>query len=164
MTLDGLIDRMGSLQGQMNAFARASLEERRDDVLALQREQLFSGTDRNGQDIRPYYSEDLKSRGGYFNTPQAAQRYAQWKAGMTYPSGAARNADAPNLYINGRFHSEIGVEFSDDSMLIKGDTAYAVQIIGKYEAAFGLSETSMGKLKPLLTEKIVELMKSYIYG
>lgn len=164
MTLDDLIRRMESLQGQMDAFARTSLEDNREEVLGLQKEQLFSGKDRNGQDIRPYYSEDLQSRGGYFKTPQAARRYADWKASLTYPSHAAREADAPNLYINGRFHSEIGLQFTDETMLVTGETAYALQIIGKYESAFGLSEESMRRLKPLLVGKILEQMKSVIYG
>ena len=35
------------------------------DILDLQKRQLFQGLAANGEDIRPYYSEDLKP-GGYF--------------------------------------------------------------------------------------------------
>ena len=34
-----------------------------DDILDLQKMQLFQGLAANGEDIRPYYSEDLKPAG-----------------------------------------------------------------------------------------------------
>lgn len=109
------------------------------DILDLQKEQLFEGKAASGEDIRPYYSEDLKPR-GYFHSVESAGRYAAWKqTGINYPYTAQRNPDAPNLYINGRFHSEIGVQFNTDSIGIVPTTMSAAGIMAKYGInTFGL--------------------------
>ena len=110
-----------------------------DDILDLQKQQLFQGLAASGQDIRPYYSEDLKPS-GYFKTAESAKRYSAWKeTGIRYPYSAQRNPDAPNLYINGRFHDELGVQFDADSVGIVGTTGHAKKIIAKYGVStFGL--------------------------
>lgn len=163
MTLGELSQKLSTLQGQLNVFARLSMEEQSERILELQKEQLFAGKASNGENIRPYYSEDLKANGGYFKTPQSAQRYADWKASLSYPYSIQRNLDAPNLYINGKFHSEIGLEFTDEYMRVKGDTPYAEGIIAKYgESTFGLTAESMAKIKPELTESIKEKIKEWM--
>ena len=111
-----------------------------EDIMELQLVQLFEGLAANGQDIRPYYSEDLKP-GGYFHSVESAGRYSAWKKdGINYPYTATnRNPDAPNLYINGRFHSELGVQFNNDSVGIVPETPYAAGIVAKYGInTFGL--------------------------
>ena len=110
-----------------------------DDILELQKQQLFQGLAANGEDIRPYYSEDLKPS-GYFHSVETAGRYAAWKQnGINYPYRANRNPDAPNLYINGRFHDELGVQFAADSVGIVPTTPYAAGIVAKYGInTFGL--------------------------
>lgn len=107
------------------------------DVLDLQRQQLFEGKRPDGEDIRPLYSEDLKPR-GYFHSVESAGRYAAWKEDIS-PYSASRNPDAPNLYINGRFHSELGVNFDAETVAVIGETSYAQGIMLKYADAFGLS-------------------------
>ena len=93
----------------------------------------------NGEDIRPYYSEDLKPS-GYFYSVESAGRYSAWKQnGINYPYSANRNPDAPNLYINGRFHDELGVQFNADTVGIVGTTGYSKGIVAKYGTnTFGL--------------------------
>ena len=110
-----------------------------DDILELQKIQLFQGLASSGEDIRPYYSEDLKPS-GYFYSVESAGRYAAWKLdGINYPYSAKRNPDAPNLYINGKFHDELGVQFNADTVGIVGTTAYSKNIIEKYGTnTFGL--------------------------
>lgn len=109
-----------------------------DEIMDLQYLQLFQGLSASGEDIRPYYSEDLKP-GGYFYTVQAAKNYAAWKTELDYPYSVDRNPDAPNLYINGRFHSELDVQFTVDTVGIVGTTQYARNIIAKYGInTFGL--------------------------
>lgn len=121
-------------------FVRDVLVGHGDDILELQREQLFEGKASNGQDIRPYYSEDLKP-GGFFYSVDSAGRYADWKLnGINYPYTARnRNPDAPNLFINGRFHDELGVQFFADSVGVVPLTPYATGIVAKYGMnTFGL--------------------------
>ena len=124
---------------QTGALVRDAVVKYPDDIMELQRQQLFQGLAANGQDIRPYYSEDLKPT-GYFHSVDSAGRYAAWKKdGIHYPYTANRNPDAPNLYINGRFHSELGVQFNADSVGIIPTTSYAAGIVAKYGInTFGL--------------------------
>lgn len=109
------------------------------DILELQRIQLLEGKRANGEDIRPYYTEDLKPS-GYFYSVETAKRYAAWKeSGINYPYSVQRNPDAPNLYINGRFHDELGVQFDAATVGIVGTTGYSKGIIAKYGVStFGL--------------------------
>lgn len=113
-----------------------------DDILEYQRRQLFEGKASSGEDIRPYYSEDLKPS-GYFYSVESAGRYAAWKqSGINYPYSATRNPDAPNLYINGRFHDEIGVRFGTNDVGIVPTTPYAAGIMAKYGMnTFGLMKS-----------------------
>lgn len=124
---------------QTGELVRNVVIQHPDDILDLQKQQLFSGLASNGQDIRPYYSEDLKPS-GYFHSVESARRYADWKkTGINYPYSAQRNFDAPNLYINGRFHDELGVQFDAQAVGIVGTTAYSQKIIAKYGIqTFGL--------------------------
>lgn len=116
-------------------------------IYTLQLQQLFEGKASSGQDMRPYYSEDLKP-GGYFKSAESAQRYSAWKqTGIEYPYKANRNPDAPNLYINGKFHSELGVQFFSNSVGIMPITAYATRIVGKYGLKnFGLMPSNWSKV------------------
>lgn len=123
---------------QTGQMVRNVLVDHDNDILELQKVQLFEGLTSSGEDMRPYYSEDLKPS-GYFHSVESAGRYAAWKQGLNYPYTANRNPDAPNLYINGKFHSELGVQFSADVVAVIGTTGYAKGIMAKYGmSSFGL--------------------------
>ena len=140
--LDDLLNRVQSVSDglQNGGLIRDVVLNHPDDILDLQREQLFEGKRADGEDIRPYYSEDLKPS-GFFHSVESAGRYAGWKqTGINYPYTARnRNPDAPNLYINGKFHDELGVQFNSDSVGIIPTTSYASGIVAKYGIdTFGL--------------------------
>lgn len=119
---------------------REVVVDHEEDILDLQKQQLFEGKASSGEDIHPYYSEDLKPS-GFFNSVEAAKRYADWKGTINYPRMAERNSDAPNLYINGKFHSELAVNFGSDSVVVAGGTSYANNIVNKYGIeTFGLTK------------------------
>ena len=123
---------------ESGAIIRDVVIQHPDDRLELQKEQLFAGKRSDGQDIRPYYTEDLKPN-GYFYSVDTAKMYAAWKQTLNYPYEAKRNPDAPNLYINGRFHDELGVRFDSQTVAVIGATGYAQQIVDKYGLdTFGL--------------------------
>lgn len=124
---------------QTGELVRNAVVRHPDDIMELQRQQLFGGLGSNGEDLRPYYSEDLKPT-GYFHSVESAGRYAAWKkSGISYPYKANRNPDAPNLYINGKFHGELGVQFAPDTVGVIPKTPYAAAIVAKYGInAFGL--------------------------
>lgn len=136
------------------------------DILELQRYQLLEGKTGKGEDIRPYYSEDLKP-GGRFHSVQTAGRYAAMKQDISYPYTVNRNPDAPNLYFNGKFHDELGVQFNATTLSIIGTTWYAKGIIAKYgEETFGLSEEKWEIIfddRGALNE-LMNVLKTILYG
>ena len=152
---------------QTGEIVRNSIVLHGKDILELQQIQLLQGLTSSGEDIRPYYSEDLKP-GGYFYSVQTAQNYADWKKnGINYPYSVSRNPDAPNLYINGKFHDELGVQFLSDSVGVVGTTPYASAIVAKYGInTFGLMPTKWNSLfwDYGLYGEIMEEIKVQLYG
>lgn len=85
------------------------IDDKAVDILEMNRDQLMEGKSSEGKDLRPYYSEDP-----WFKKPGAAIRYAAWKQRIT--PNPLRKRDVPNLFINGRYHSNFffkrnGTEF-----------------------------------------------------
>lgn len=147
------------------SLVRDVLIPRGDDILEQQRIQLLEGKDSGGEDIRPYYSEDLKPA-GHFHSVESAGRYAAWKQDLTYPYTVQRNPDAPNLYITGKFHEEIGVEFGVDAMAIVGETAYAKAIMAKYgNDTFGLNADKWAEIwESGSYDSLLGIIKAIIYA
>lgn len=136
---------------ESGSLIRGVLEAREGDIMELQQRQLLEGKSSSGENLRPFYSEDLKP-GGYFWSVETAGRYAAWKVSLSYPYEVTReNPDAPNLYINGRFFDELEIRFGSDSMTIAGGTMYAAGIVAKYGLSnFGLSDE---KWEVFMTER-----------
>ena len=152
---------------QTGQLVRNVVVQHTDDILELQKVQLFQGLASNGEDIRPYYTEDLKPS-GHFYSVEAAKRYSAWKeSGINYPYSAQRNPDAPNLYINGKFHNELGVQFDAQTVGIVGTTAYSKGIVEKYGIqTFGLMMQNWNKIfeeRNGYNELMAEI-KTQLYG
>lgn len=125
---------------------RDVLMQHDNDILDLQKIQLFNGMASDGNELHPFYSEDLQP-GGFFKSADSAKRYADWKQTINYPIQANRNPDAPNLYINGRFHDELNVDFGADAVAVIGGTMYAKNIVNKYGINnFGLTTENWNKI------------------
>ena len=166
MTLEGLLDNARALQKGLTdgSLIREVLEPHGSEIVDMQRTQLLMGKASDGQDIHPFYTEDLKPS-GYFTTKAKAENYRGWKQELSYPKNVKRNPDAPNLYITGVFHNDLNVSFGGDSLAIVADTAYAAKIMAKYGInVFGLSWESWGELfneggvKDELMEKVKETL------
>lgn len=141
MMLDGLLHNAKALQRDMEngRLAREVLMRHGEEIVEQQRIQLLMGKGSDGNDLHPFYSEDLKPK-GYFKNSATAEAYRAWKQEISYPYSVQRNPDAPNLYITGVFHNDLGVDFGADSLAIVPDTAYAANIMAKYGfGVFGLN-------------------------
>lgn len=166
MSLESLIERLEVLRGSMSDTMRDTLAENEELLITQQREQLFEGKSATGDDMRPYYTEDLKPE-GYFSSVEKAMNYANWKASMSYPSAVSlrRDINAPNLYINGRFHSELGVEFGADAMEVVGLTMYAQDIMSKYGSdSFGWTAERLSRIMEAILPSFQQKIKDYING
>lgn len=143
MDLQDMYKRVKAVQEGITggSLIREVLQRYEADILDHQREQLFEGKASSGEDLRPYYTEDLQP-GGYFRTVEDARRYLEWKKGMSYPYSAQRYPDAPNLYINGKFHSELAVRFDAETVEVVAGSAFARRVMSKYGGLqFGLMST-----------------------
>ena len=153
-------------QLQDGSLLRGVLRNHEDDIMEQQHIQLLEGKGSDGNDLRPYYTEDLQPH-GYFKSQQSASNYMAWKESLNYPYQVERNSDAPNLFINGRFYSEMEVRFEADVLMSAPSTGYAAQIMAKYGLhRFGLSAL---KWQVMFNEKGVkselqEQMKRMLYG
>ncbi len=148
MTLNDLLSNAKALQDSLvrGDAVREVVTNHQQDILDLQRYQLLQGKASSGEDLRPFYTEDLKPN-GYFNSVESAKRYAAWKGTISYPQQAERNADAPNLYINGKFHNELRVRIGNRDMVIDGSSSYSRGIIDKYGLNnFGLSKEKWNEI------------------
>lgn len=151
---------------ESGALVRSALEDYSDDIMTMQRIQLLEGKASSGEDIRPYYSEDV-GPGRYFKTKVEADKYRVWKGSLNYPYNVARNDDAPNLYINGKFHSELGVDFGTDAVSVMPKTLYASQIVRKYGIdTFGLTAERWNELfiERGVLARIMADIKKRLYG
>ena len=140
MTISSLLENAKAVQsGLQGSLVREVLQMHGTEIVEQQRIQLLEGKNSHGEDIHPLYTEDIKPR-GWFKTRESAQRYADWKQTISYPYSVRRNPNAPNLYITGVFHDDLGVDFGSDAVAIIPDTAYAANIMSKYgRGMFGLS-------------------------
>ena len=166
MTLTALIRNAEMLQSAMDRgiFLQVVLNDRREEIIASQREQLLEGKDSDGNDMRPYYSEDLKPN-GWFHSKESAMRYAMWKkTGISYPVNVQRNTDAPNLYINGMFHNDLEARAGSTSVGVYPKTSYAAGIMAKYGMnKFGLTSERWRKVLDDCKDRIIQLMKQELY-
>ena len=151
---------------QDGSLVRGVLRNHADDIMEQQHIQLMEGKGSDGKDLRPYYTEDVQPS-GYFKTVASARNYMAWKESLNYPYSVSRNGNAPNLYINGRFYSEMEVRFEAETMGIYPSTGYASEIMAKYGLhRFGLSAL---KWQVMMNEKgvkneIQQRMKDILYG
>lgn len=164
--LTSLLSRARSLDAALRdgSLLGAVLPNHPDEIMAYQRQQLFEGKGSDGEDLRPYYSEDIQPA-GYFRSVETAEAYAVYKQRIHYPySAMERNPDAPNLYINGKFHSELGVFFGSDEVMVAGSTAYADGIVEKYGLGrFGLQADYWNELLRKILPEIMCNVEEIIY-
>lgn len=167
MSIDQMLSNVRELRTglQGGSLVREALRPHEQEIAEQQRIQLLEGKGSDGKDLHPFYSEDLKPS-GYFRSRERAQRYADWKRTLSYPYTVKRNPDAPNLYITGVFHDDLGVDFRDDSVAIVPDTAYAANIMSKYGfGVFGLCRERWAVVFDELGAKndLIEKMRDVIW-
>ena len=166
--IEALLDRVQKAYEslQKGDTTRSVVVNHSKDILDFQKMQLLEGKASSGEDLRPYYSEDLQPN-GFFKSAESASRYAAWKKTISYPYNVTRNEDAPNLYINGKFHGELKVSFGTHDMSIDGSTTYSRNIVDKYGLnSFGLMPKYWNKIffENGCYEELMQTFKKQIYG
>ncbi len=115
------------------------------------REQMYSGLDGEDKFLNPTYDNDpyFEEKGPWYHKSEA---YKQWKLDITPPTAGVmlmlqpRPDNVPNLFINGKFHSEVFAVMQGDTLSIqeRGD-GDGPSIVSKYgEQILQLSRTAIG--------------------
>ena len=106
-------------------------------VLNAITEQLYSGLDGDGKHLSPSYDDDP-----FFDEPgtwhNRAKDYKAWKYTITPPAVGQmiglppRPDNVPNLYIDGKFYSEISIAKSSDGLFLDPGVGNGPAIVAKY--------------------------------
>lgn len=131
---------MGTIAGMLRKFQDVNTDQiiyqvvkgSEEDLLDLQREQMYDGKTNQGVDIRPSYLEDPYFEGDL----QRAQAYSDWKDDIT--PNPRRNPGTPNLFINGFYYSSITVTVLPDTIVFKSRWAEGDDIERKFKNIYGL--------------------------
>lgn len=126
----------------LDAIAGEVVEDNKDNILQLNRDQLMSGFDSNGEKMEPQY---------------ASRDYALKKNKMNALPGLG----TPDLYLTGKFQSSLqlqvmgkDVKFSDTD-----DKAKYLEVNYGPDNIYGLSEDSIGEARTeFLQQGLVEKM------
>lgn len=128
-------------------------------------EQLYSGIDGKGNSLNPNYDNDpfFEQEGEWFHR---SNDYKAWKNSITPPQSSPmlglppRSNSTPNLFINGKFYSEIFTVMNGDTLEIRPGDGDGPDIVRKWgEDILNASPTAIEyfineKLKPHLSDFI----------
>lgn len=132
--LQALIDRIDDFENKRNKIVQQVFVNIADDFMAQVRAQLLTGKTAKGEDIHPYYTEDLKSNGGYFDSEESARRYVLWKRGKF----GVNPTIGANLFIDGTLHDSlflsISEAYSEVASSYTSSSMNVPEIIVKYNA------------------------------
>lgn len=113
------------------------LDEKSNAVLLAVTEQLYSGLNGEGDHLSPTYDDDpyFDEEGPWYHR---SKDYKAWKRGITPPISSSmlslppRPDEVPNLYINGKFYSEILAMRKGDVLEVNPGTGRGPAIVAKY--------------------------------
>lgn len=111
----------------IEAVLETTVDDTKEQLLALNKQQMYSGKLRTGQDITPSYLDDP-----YFKSTAAAQRYSDWKDEITPDQN--RKKGTPNLFINGAFYDSIGISVGSGDIKFDASFKDANSIESKFTA------------------------------
>lgn len=162
-----LIRNLENLADRTNSFTSEIMEGESEVLTDELRSQLLEGKGGDDMGLRPFYTEDLKSRGGFFRDTASALRYAKRKDERTYPKPIRpENINYPNLYITGAFYESLFVQYFPDGFMFDSNIWFANKIFNKYGIEkFALTDIRMERLsQERIVPKLREKIKDYING
>lgn len=137
MDLEQVADIIGKIDDGFEEACFQCLCDNSGIVLHSVKEQLYSGLDGEGKHLSPTYDNDpfFEEEGPWFHR---AKDYRAWKRIITPPvSGTMlglppRPDDVPNLFINGKFYSELSASRRGDALVVDPGNGDGPSIVSKY--------------------------------
>lgn len=117
--------------------AMQCLSDHSGNIVVAIHQQLYSGQDGEGKYLSPTYDADpyFEEEGPWYHR---AKDYKAWKHSITPPVGSTllglppRPDDVPNLFINGKFFSEITATRKGDLLYVDPGPGDGPSIVAKY--------------------------------
>lgn len=137
MSIEEVSNIIGRIADGFEEACMKCLSDNSDVVLLAVSEQLYSGLDGEGQHLSPTYDNDpYFEEDGYWY--HRAKEYKEWKRDITPPIAGTvlglppRPEEVPNLWINGKFHSEITAQRKGDALVTDPGNGDGPAIVAKY--------------------------------
>jgi hypothetical protein len=144
-----LLDMANKLKSiNLNDILDSILDPLLPEIVEMNKAQLWDGKTKNNTDIHPFYSEDP-----FFKTEKQAQAYKNWKQRIT--PNPDRNPDAPNLYINGYYHSLIKGAIMDTFIDLDAE-GFGSGFDNKYKDIYGLTEDHLNIIRNKILPQLLE--------
>lgn len=136
--------------------AENAIDQTKDDLVELNREQMMEGKNKFGQNLTPSYFNDP-----YFKSAESAKRYSAWKDKIT--PNPNRPSGTPNYFINGAYHRSIKATVQGGKIVVDSDFKGASNIESKATGIYGLSAAFKVRyidiLKPVFNNLFREKLK-----
>lgn len=137
MGIDEVSDIIHSIAEGFEENAMQCLDKNSGEVLAAIKEQMYSGINGRGELLSPTYDNDpfFEEEGVWYHR---SDDYMAWKQKITPPvSGQLidvppRPYNVPNLFINGKFYSELTAQRQGDMLNIDPGIGNGLDIVAKY--------------------------------
>lgn len=149
MDIQDVSDIIHKIAGGFEANAMQCLSDHSGNVVVVVQEQIYSGQDGDGVHLSPTYDADpyFEEDGPWYHR---AGDYKAWKYSITPPVGSSllglppRPDNVPNLFINGRFFSEITATVRGDMLYVDPGHGDGPDIVAKYgESILNMGENAV---------------------
>lgn len=137
MNIQEVCDIIHEITDSFERNALECLEYHSGNVVIVIQEQIYSGQNGDGENLSPTYDADpyFEEEGTWYHR---AQDYKAWKYTITPPAGSSllglppRPNNVPNLFITGKFFSEITATLRGDMIYIDPGLGDGPDIVAKY--------------------------------
>ena len=152
--INQLIQKLRGFSDFLGDSIEQGIKENRKEAVALNLGQMLDGKGNDGQDLRPFYTED-----NFFKSKKSSEAYIRFKQRIT--PNSKRNPNAPNLTINGHYHSGVrGIDVRG-GIELKNATPFGLTVSAKFNKAMGLSRFSV---ESFYDKKLKERLKGDVLG
>ena len=150
MTIDDFhIKLVGLIQFLEKETTKGLIKEQNKDTFTdMNKGQLWDGKTNKGFEIKPFHSQSK-----YFKTKEKAEKYIKWKE--SFSASIRRRPDVPNLFINGKFYSEIKTNITNQSINFDAKGKMSPRILPVFDDILGLTAENAG----IITTNLVEVFK-----
>lgn len=155
-------DIVAAISDGIEDACRTCLVDQSGIVLSAVTEQLLCGLDGEGEYLAPTYDDDpfFNEKGSWYHRSYA---YKAWKKEITPPKRGglmnlpARPDSVPNLYIDGKFHSEINASPDSEGLMLDPGNGNGPAIVEKYgDQILKLGQTAVDYFNEKFMEPAIE--------